>query len=657
MLICFLMITNLGSMREKRLMNATRILILDNKGSSVAIFGSLEDTLGKTIQEMDNFFSRFVSMAAQALDYTTIQVVSEASETLDEADSHAPEAKIAGMGLTASEGSDSGCSGQKKMESSRAEIDTSAPFESVKEAASRFGGIGFWRPHSHKPTQASQHDIEAVDITKVEEQAAQLEKDLIAKERETLDVLKELETTKMIVEELKLKLQKEASEVDAASNANLDDIMNVNPAVEVPGKENCGNLAGGNQDSTSAFSLCPSSAPGFILMELKQAKLNLTRTTTDLADIRATVESFNKKIEKERRSLEKTHERLSLNSSKISSLEEELSKTRLKLQLAQSAEVKGDSDNPIDISRELQRLSFEAEQYKKMGEAAKSEVFKAMAEIEHTKTRIKTSDIRLVAAKKMKEAARATEAVALAEIKALSSSDLSNEGSQKKPKGVTLSFDEYTSLTSKARDAEDASKRKVMDAMVLVNEANVSKVEILKKVEEATEEVKNSKRVLEDTLNRVEAATKAKLAVEEALRKWRSEHVQRRRTVQNSTKFKNSHPSSHHRRNSRLLDVNGMNLENDESKPVLRPTLSIGQILSRKLLLTEEFENGTEKGAVKRKMSLGQMLSRSDGDTPSTRKAERESGPKQLPAKRKKFGFARFTVLMRKQSKKKKKQT
>ncbi|KAL7265663.1 hypothetical protein ACSBR1_003450 [Camellia fascicularis] len=592
-------------------------------------------------------------MAAQALDDTTIQVVSEASETLDEADSHAPEAKIAGMGLTASEGSDSGCSGQKKMESSRAEIDTSAPFESVKEAASRFGGIGFWRPHSHKPTQASQHDIEAVDITKVEEQAAQLEKDLIAKERETLDVLKELETTKMIVEELKLKLQKEASEVDASSNAYLDDIMNVNPAVEVPEKENCGNLAGGNQDSTSAFSLCPSSAPGFILMELKQAKLNLTRTTTDLADIRATVESFNKKIEKERRSLEKTHERLSLNSSKISSLEEELSKTRLKLQLAQSAEVKGDSDNSIDISRELQRLSSEAEQYKKMGEAAKSEVFKAMAEIEHTKTRIKTSDIRLVAAKKMKEAARATEAVALAEIKALSSSDLSNEGSQKKPKGVTLSFDEYTSLTSKARDAEEASKRKVMDAMVLVNEANVSKVEILKKVEEATEEVKNSKRVLEDTLNRVEAATKAKLAVEEALRKWRSEHVQRRRTVQNSTKFKNSH----HRRNSRLLDVNGMNLENDESKQVLRPTLSIGQILSRKLLLTEEFENGAEKGAVKRKMSLGQMLSRSDGDTPSTRKAERESGPKQLPAKRKKFGFARFTVLMRKQSKKKKKQT
>ncbi|KAI3520320.1 hypothetical protein L1887_09663 [Cichorium endivia] len=49
----------------------------------------------------------------------------------------------------------------------------------------------------------------------------------------------------------------------------------------------------------------PSSAPGFILMELKQAKLNLTRTTNDIADIRATVEIYNKKIEKERFELEK----------------------------------------------------------------------------------------------------------------------------------------------------------------------------------------------------------------------------------------------------------------------------------------------------------------------------------------------------------------
>jgi len=42
-----------------------------------------------------------------------------------------------------------------------------------------------------------QHDIEEVGISKLEEQAAQLEKDLFVKERETLDVLKELEATKV----------------------------------------------------------------------------------------------------------------------------------------------------------------------------------------------------------------------------------------------------------------------------------------------------------------------------------------------------------------------------------------------------------------------------------------------------------------------------
>ncbi|KAL8038986.1 hypothetical protein ABFX02_10G006000 [Erythranthe guttata] len=278
-----------------------------------------------------------------------------------------------------------------------------------------------------------------------------------------------------------------------------------------------------------------------------------------------------------------------------------------------------------------------------------------MSEIEETKTKIRTAEIRLIAAKKMKEAARASEAVAFAEIKALSSTGKK----QKSPEDVvTLSFEEYSSLVCKARGAEQECKAKVVDAMLQIDEANVSKSEILKSVEEATEEVKMSKRALEEALSRVETANTGKLAVEEALRVWRSEHGHKRRSVQNTTKFKNS---------SRMLDVNGLNLAagGDGVKPVLKSTLSIGQILSRKLLLTEEYENGvtkTEKIVGKRKVSLGQMLSKpSSGGEIHSHSCVKKSGKENnnsevvVPVKRKKFGFGKISLLVAKQSKKKNK--
>lgn len=535
----------------------------------------------------------------------------------------------------------------------RAEIDTSAPFESVKEAVSRFGGIGYWKPSNAKHSEP-EHDVEEVDTEKLEKQALQLEKDLTLKERETLDVLIELEQTKKIIDELKKRLQKEVSEVDLETNLSKD---YVTPVVNDADKENHENNVI-HCNPREGVSSCPSSAPGLILMELKQAKVNLTRTTSDLADIRASVETFNKKLEKERVALEKTRVRLTSNSLKMLSLEEELNQTKQKLQLAKDAESKGAPDKSLDISKELRRLSSETEQFKRMAEAAKLEVSRATSEIEQTRSKIKTAEIRLVAARKMKAAARAAEAFALAEIKALSNHENSSGDALQKPEGVTLSFEEYSTLTQKVRDAEELSKKRVRDAMKHVDDANVSKTEILKKVEEATEEVKTSKKALEEALNRVEAANKGKLALEEALRKWRSHHGQKRRSsVHNSTKFKNPCPSSH-ARELQLRDVNGLNLVSDESTPVLRPTLSIGQILSRKLLLPEEDEMElTQKTPAKQKLSLGQMLSKHNSDEPSCRKFEKENGLKNFSAKRKKSGFARFSLLLTKQSRKKKKPT
>jgi hypothetical protein len=187
----------------------------------------------------------------------------------------------------------------------------------------------------------------------------------------------------------------------------------------------------------------------------------------------------------------------------------------------------------------------------------------------------------------------------------------------------------------------------VEEVMLQVDAAHTSESDSVRKLEDAKQDVEECKKALQEALERVEAANHGKLAVEDIVRRWKSQSGHKRRSTGGSPKFKNA---GHRRKHSHSIDT-----VSEIASSSFKPTLSIGQILSMKLTGPDGYDKSVwdDKTGELPAVSLGQIINRKSAILCT--EAMPGAGPERISGKRKKFALAGLSGLLAKQSKSKKK--
>ncbi|TVU51740.1 hypothetical protein EJB05_03182 [Eragrostis curvula] len=312
-------------------------------------------------------------------------------------------------------------------------------------------------------------------------------------------------------------------------------------------------------------------AVAVVSTELDDAKEMLQKVAEEESSLRSLVESLKVELEAVKQEHNQLKEKDTETESIVSDLHVKLQKCKSELEAAVAAESKATSASD-DLMLALQQLSSESKNALQEAEMMQKSAAELRDEAEKARVELVEAEQKLQLALKEAEEAKAAEAKALDQIKQLSDrASAARASTSESGANITISKEEFDSLSRKVEESQKLSEMKVAAAMAQVEAVRASENEAIKKLEAARKEMEDMELATEEALKRAEMAESAKTAVEGELKRWREkeqkkateappsseaqaqEHATGSPPMQKASGGKAAEKNEGHQRNSRTL--------------------------------------------------------------------------------------------------------
>ncbi|ERN09779.1 protein WEAK CHLOROPLAST MOVEMENT UNDER BLUE LIGHT 1 isoform X1 [Amborella trichopoda] len=259
----------------------------------------------------------------------------------------------------------------------------------------------------------------------------------------------------------------------------------------------------------------PVEAMALARKELNEVMSNIKKAKDEVQCLRVAAFSLKSELEREKAALMQQREGRELALVLRAELDRITSETETVL------EKEGAGRQRIaELPSAIQIAALEADQAKSSEQLAHEDLMRVRKDAEQAKGSATTMEARLIATIREIEASKASERLALAAIEAL-------DGSSQN--GVTLSLDQYFEMSKRAYEAEEQASARVAAAFYELGLAKESELRSLEREKEAKRDLGSRKEALCMAVQKREKAMEEKLVIEEELRKWRTDQEELRR--------------------------------------------------------------------------------------------------------------------------------